>query len=249
MSRIEDPSVARPFVPFDQRQVDDAKRVVYFVKPPTLTEQTQLQRAILEAGGRQHLPIEMFRQMKRGIQRALGDDEADLRARLLERIERGITLSLEMQDGVLGGQYAGVEGIEAFLKIQAQLIEASDDTEEIATVVADHDARFARMRADNALFPQIAAIWACKLFLRGWQNGPGKFRRQREGVPDDLIQQIPEIHRLEIAAEVRRLSSPTEAERKNSDSLSPLTSAGATSTAASPQPQTIPLSGSETPST
>jgi hypothetical protein len=77
----------------------------------------------------------------------------------------------------------------------------------------------ADMLADRQKWLQNAPKLAAQYALRGWENVPLKFERDRQGkMVERLLDELPAEDVLAIGAEAIRLAFPTKEERKNSES-------------------------------
>ncbi len=242
-----DPKQPVRFTPADQAGRPEETRVVYLLKVPRLYDGAALDRAVAARGGRNHGALARLRSLRAGVKALLADDdEAVARDNLVARIDAYADELRAFGRALLAGEYdaageteesTGPAKLAAALAAQAEHEAA---LAEVAELVREGYPLFARMVADEAVYPDILGIEAARLLLVGWENGPGEFRRGRAGVPDEVLEAIPPYHLVAIGAEVERLRRPSEAQRKNSASPSRSPAAPATSTAASAPLPTSP---------
>lgn len=81
--------------------------------------------------------------------------------------------------------------------------------------------RVADNNAFNNAYADVQGWVAAKAFLAGWEDADlPPFRRERDGVPDDLLGLVPGPHLVAIGGRVAELIDPSEEARKNSASAS-----------------------------
>jgi hypothetical protein len=92
---------------------------------------------------------------------------------------------------------------------------------EIENLVREASDAYCAAIAQQEAWPHLYGIAAAELFLDGWEGEElPPFKRGLRGVPDDLLNLIPDRHFVEIGQEMARILSPDETARKNSRSAS-----------------------------
>ncbi|MGE0650260.1 MAG: hypothetical protein AB7P12_00715 [Alphaproteobacteria bacterium] len=242
MTMILDPNQTCRFMPPGEEAKAEDRRTVYLLKAPTVWDRIALKRALGARGARQHSALAMCAALSDGVRAIYGEDVTEQGAGILTRIDalreeiesfgrRVLADGFDLEDPA--ERQAFTESVEHQAELNAELTAVSD-------IVAQGYPRYARMLSDNEAYELIHALEAARLFLAGWENGPGAFRRDPDGVPEPTLAVIPPHHLLGIGAEVARLMRPTETESKNSDSPSSSGSRPAASTAASSTGRTTP---------
>lgn len=233
MAKLLDPKQPVRFAPADQTSKPEGEQVAYRLKVPTVMDRAAFEREIALRNGRQHHPLAKLSALRAGVVAIFDGQESEAATETLAQIDDYAAELGGFYEQVRSGAFQGEEGQEAF----AAAIERQGEFEralvEVADIVAEAYPPFARMRADDAVYPRIQGIAAAKLFLVGWEGIVTKCDRGLAGLSDASLARIPDHHLVEIGMEVRRLSRVTEDEGKNSASPSHGSSVGAPSTAES----------------
>lgn len=215
MTKLAKPGDRLPFTPFDQLVKPEETRVVYFFRVPSVADQARFERAIAEAGGREWTWFQLLAALRDGVKELLPDEADPERVSVLDELaaieaEVEAAIVLIRDPSILADDDARASAIDrwraAFHSPRLATIEA---------LTASSYPRLAAMQADNRLVAKVRGLVACRMFLAGWQNMPGKIRKGLAGVDDATLRQIPDHHRAAIGAWCETLFGPTETEAGN----------------------------------
>lgn len=222
MAKLLDPREPVRFTPDDQAALDEGARKTYLLKVPTEWDRINLRKALAARGARQVGWLGLAKAMREIVEQAEG-------AAALAVLDSFIAAVEAWHAGPWESGDAERHKSEAFSAVRQAWL----DLKPLADLCAAHSPAFASLRGDDAVFLEIYAIEAARIFLRGWE-GPGlpPFARGVTGVPFDLLERLPPNHVAEISDEIQRLLRPSEAEAGNSVSPSPGDSAPTSSTSA-----------------
>jgi hypothetical protein len=232
-----------------------ASRRVYLLKVPSLYDRIALNRALARRGARKITAATLLNALRRGVERIFGDTETAAKAAVLESIDAFLEAMRAFYRDVTAGAFdvTTAEGRAAFNAAGGALAELEESLAPVANLVAAQDDAYGNLRADAAVYSEVFAIEATRLFLVGWENGPRvgdaavPFTRDANGVRDEALSALAAGGQLAaLGARLHELIEPTETERKNSVSLSGTASGPAALQTSSSAPATTP--SPETPS-
>lgn len=75
---------------------------------------------------------------------------------------------------------------------------------------------YRRLMQKRAAYGEYAPYVAMRMFLAGWEHGPGDFRRRADGVPDDVLALIDRAHQTAIGNQCLALMSVSPVAAKKS---------------------------------
>lgn len=231
MAMLHSPGEVVTFTPAGQDAIVEGKRVRYHLRVPSFAEKTKLKRAITMAGGRRHAPaavVAVCRQAVEGVYE--GAPPAHLIA-ILDEVEAAGRAAAEAYIALpeANGPEVRERFLDAAVRFQAANVHFSAMVEE----VSPYSTTLAGMLGDNAVYLDIVGREGARLLLMGWDNVKGEFSRSPHGVPDPVLDRIPNAHWPLLGAEVERLYGLTEEEVGKSASPSPGPCDGETSTGTS----------------
>lgn len=230
----------------------DGSGITYRIRVPSKRDRIRFQHALTASGVRQHSDAKLLGRVQ-AVLRALEAEAPEEAASGLAAVEAWIAardvadlLPVEVRQAALVAAFMArsgfawsPEGLDERDPEEASailaLVEAAARLGEVEAAVASGDDRFARMVADNEAWRPLYNMTAAAMFLAGWDGLDAPFRRGRDGVPDELLEALPDAHVGAIGDRVAELIALAENDAKNS----PSPSSGA-------EP---PISGSSTPST
>jgi hypothetical protein len=234
MAVLLNPAETIRFSPDWEQSRDAAARRVYILKAPTVWGRVAFKRALAARGARRHAALTMLDALERSVRAAYGEALTDPGRATLETIGELRAELVAFRARLVGEGYdmATEEGRADFVATVERQTALNEALIGVSDVVAAADPRYARLLADNEVYSLVAALEGARLFVVGWERGPGPFRRDPDGVPDDVLAAIPSADLAALGVEIDRLLQPTEDESKNSASPSPSGSAPKGSTAA-----------------
>lgn len=224
---MADLEVIRPgeqwFSPADQLR-EGAKGIRYLLRAPTLYDKTQLAAAIARRGARPVAPPLVAYTVRQALEAlrsggGLTDAEAALYTELLDRVDHA------------GGR-AG------------ELLSRDDSARymHLLGVLRRHYPPLAELEAQQQEYAQIEELETVRFLLRGWENveteaGPVAWQAALDGgTAPDLLDLLPDSHRIAIALRLMQLRRPDGMQLKNSRPPSSGRSTPTSSTAAKSGP-------------
>lgn len=166
---------------------------VYLLKVPTLMERQSFKRA----------------RNAYGVSHYITDKE------LLEELRKGVAEAVEA-----GQQAELLEIIDHFelLKEGDQSEDAKDLIEqmaEIERVISGAYPRYAQMLADREYYLAITPIVAFRHFVKGIENSATPFEIKAGLVSEDTVNQLSEMHVIEVGWKIMMLMHPSQEQEKN----------------------------------
>ena len=198
------------FVPADQEAKPEGEQIAYLLKPAGAYDEALYRRACAERGGRFYGDREMLTSLRRGLA-AMGRDD------LLPAVD---AFEAVMDDPA--GVPADIDG-------------AIEDVEEVVMAAFEP---YRRRHAARRYYLDVAPIEAFRVFCVDWENTGADFMRNQNGVPPELLDDLPRGHVAEAGGRAVELMMLGAGEEKNSDSPSPGRSSETTSPTATDAPST-----------
>lgn len=212
---LVDPKDRTLLVPLDQLGRPEPEQIGYWLKPPRLYDRVRLDRALAARGARRVGLMLLVQLMREGVEQAVRPEDpaaADAAREALDLYEA------RLRDYAVRLQAADPEdaaGRVELMAASAQMVEAAAALRPLEDAIADLHPPYAAARGDMQVYQTIRGLECARMFLTGWQGRPEAFRREVQGVPDDLLQLLPLGHVQEIGEQVDRMFRPTEQARKN----------------------------------
>jgi len=212
--------------PRDQIKKTKAKRIVYLVNAGGVYARANHRRAVAELGAQFPDNHDMLATLRRGVEHLLSDPaDAVSLAECLGVVDL-YTTHIDALEEAMRMRAAGAAEDEILAKLQEHAIapDLKDRIEQLELVVARGYSPFAAKNAARDFFMAVSPVEAFRQFVVGVENAPFDFRTGPGGVPDDVLENVPEHHRVEIGFAALDLMSVNKAEEKNLKSPSPGTS-------------------------
>lgn len=219
------------FEPPGQDDVPEGERAVYLFKVPTLSGKADFHRAMAEAGAQLVQQAEVLAVARDAIDQAFPPGEPD-RDRHLATIDTLQALAENPADADLLRAAADVDADWRLIELMLRRISET----------------FNLLCGARAFYLETTMILAPRMFLIGWENTGVDFARaEATGVPEELLQKLPENHFPMISGFALSLFAPTRDEEKNSESPPSGPNGETPSTAASATDPTDPSGPEPTP--
>jgi len=196
-------------------------KVRYRLAVPTVRSRLAFRRRCAELGGRQVRPRQIVDEILivlRGL--AVEGEDAEVRDRHLATVEELVAEWDGFGARAAGGDFDGEDGVAALQADIAARAPLEAEVEAIGRALAQSDDGLASLYAAAQTYADVAGIAAAETFLLGWEGLPMPFRRAGERIPDSVLLAVPEIHLVLLGQHVETLFAPSEAQAKNSGSLS-----------------------------
>lgn len=185
---------------------DGENGAIYLIEVPPFRKKAAWRRAVLATGAIIVTQDMLFNSLREGIKKLIEGKECDSLLAVIDEFEEQIKKDKEDETD-----------------------EEKEAKEELAKVYTDIENKirrsylpFAELLADRTYSFDIQQIEAIKFFLCGIENSKLKFKQIGEQVPDDLIDQMSELHALGLAIEILSLMGISKEQEKNSESPSQL---------------------------
>lgn len=213
------------FVPPGQGLLDDsgaeADPIAYLVEVPTILTRARFRHAVRAHGARAWAPADLSAQLRDEVAELMAAPE-DLSAR-----DRAMSMIDAFDAAFAGALDSGADIVPD--EDMASILRGYED---VVTAVESAGGRYARMKADNALWSEIATFEAVRHFLVAAENIDLPAARRADGTwPPAVLESLPADHFAALGGFIMTLFSPSRDEEKNSDSPSDGVSARPTSTA------------------
>ena len=201
------------YTPSDQEAVKGKKhRAVYYIATPTVYR---------VAAYRSDIGREL-----RAAARELGVDELRSGA---DQARAALVAGIEDAEVGIVEPAAMIAAVEEFAAAQeSELGGGKGPTEEAAALIAELVAiceeryqPYRQVLRERRIAHGIPRVVACRWFVSGWSNvtsrygDPLDYASGPDGVADELLDQLPPGHVVELYAEIDRLMRPTNGQAKN----------------------------------
>lgn len=203
------------FVPLDQVGRPEPEQIGYYLKTPRLYDRVRLDRALAARGARRLGLLDVLYVLREGVERALRPEDPGIADTAREAIDLYEGKVREYAQKIRAADPEDVEGRVELMAASAGMVEAGLAIRPLEDAIADLYPPYAAARGDVQVYQTIRGIECTRMFLTGWKGRPEAFRREVQGVPEDLLQLLPVGHIQEIGEQVDRLFRPTEQARKN----------------------------------
>lgn len=197
----------------------------YILRRPSVREaQLPAERAEAVAGGRQWYPFDVAREFREEFRLMVAAEPVGMEVHL-EAVERWFEGLQSAMDEV---RHDNTE------ESRAALFAALDMPREVARLermVHKRSEPYRQVKAEQQAWPLSYGIAVVEDFLEDWHGEDlPPFERGKRGVPDELIDLIPQNDLVQIGMEFSRMLAPSDASRKNYRSASSGTSRPPSST-------------------
>ncbi len=162
----------------------------YLLKVPSLIERAAFRRDMQASGARYTPDAEILAHLRDGLAVFNPANRADL-------------------EDALTALEAAAETGEAAAPETLALVS------DLETVLRQHYPPYAAALAERSFALEVQRVIACRHFLRGVEGADFTLTATGPLLPDAEIAKVPEDDRLFIAAEIFRLTQPTETQEKN----------------------------------
>lgn len=208
------------FVPAGQAGAE-ADHIAYLVDVPTILTRARFRHAVRAQGARAWSPADLSAQLRDEVAELLADaQDADPRAKALAAIDAF--------DAVFAGALDSGQGLVP----DGDMVAVLRNYEDVVAAVESAGGRYARMKADNGLWSEIATFEAARHFLAAAENIDLPAARRADGTwPTAVLESLPPDHFAGLGGFIMTLFSPNRDEEKNSGSPSDGASARPISTA------------------
>ena len=181
------------FTPSDSAP-DAENPPVYLIAVPTVMQKKAYRRDVRAVPAFYIADTDMFNLLRDGI-KAVVEDGAQ--AELLELVD-------------------SFESAKKTASAEAPIDDAlAGDMTTLEDTISRRYSPYAQACADRDYWMGVAPLIACRHFLRGWENVATEFKQRGGLVGEDLLEQLPESHVMEIGWRAMALMSPTRADAKN----------------------------------
>lgn len=215
----------KPGETVEVRPNGEGKDPVYRLRAPLVYDRVKLLAAVTRQGGREHNRVDLLRALRRDVLHFMADSPADDRDRVIGMVDAALAKWRDFGRRANEGEFKIVnreDEAEAQAKAQAvtaafdEVLAGEDGLAAVEGQLRQAGGVYANACAEAAVFQEIFAIEAARLFLVGWDGLKADFRRGQEGVPDAVLMALPAAHLAVIAARVEALLKPDEETAKNS---------------------------------
>jgi hypothetical protein len=147
---------------------------------------------------------------------ALGADRWPTELERLDLLRKAVEALGEDGDVPLETALAAIGDAESCIVTNEAL---SADLDEVIGVLSEAAMAwppYRKLMTQRARYNEYAPYVALKMFLVGWEHGPGEFRRRRDGVPDEVLARLDRAHQHAIGQQALMLMSVSAAAAKKS---------------------------------
>lgn len=249
-------------------------RRIYHLASPSVLARAQWRKAVVAAGGMQYGPRAMLAALRDGVAEILAEAPEEARAAIIARLDRHCELLDALADAVTsprspphpelgegggegrGGGKIGDAGADAHAEESstasatvraafAALVASEKSLTTIELSIAEGYPRYAAMLAADRAYDELAGIVGARMFLVAWEGFSDAVVKDRSGVTEACLAQIPEEDFRQLGMKLRVMTRLSPEQRKNSKSPASSPSAGKISSNTAAKNGSLPNSDSD----